>query len=197
MESHRRQTYAGQQRGGGCHADGHRRTQAVREDRGVDGPAHLTSEYHYTGCGLDYVYLLNGYTIHDTEHGRGLSITDAKQLHERIALDIIGRAYPLRGQEVRFLRAMLRLSQEGLARILRQRRGSVARWEAEPNKNIPGAADSALRMFYALKAGGRETARKLVELLEHTDELEDQLHALRDLHLKKDGAWMRAVTSRA
>jgi transcriptional regulator with XRE-family HTH domain len=69
-------------------------------------------------------------------------------------LDIIGDPHPLRGQEVRFLRGMMKVSQEGLARVLRQRRGSVARWEAEANKAVPGAADSALRMFYALKAGG-------------------------------------------
>jgi len=151
----------------------------------------MTEGYHYTGCGLDYVYLLNGYTLHKTAHGTGVSIKDAKQLHERIALDVIGRPHPLRGQEVRFLRGMLHLSQEGLARILRQRRGSVARWEAAQEKVIPGAADTALRMFYALKAGGHEVAQKLVELLQEIDELEHKLHTLRNMQLKKDDHWVR------
>ena len=159
----------------------------------MDGLARMTEGYHYTGCGLDYVYLLNGYTLHETAHGQGVSIKDAKQLHERIALDIIGRPHSLRGQEVRFLRSMLHLSQEGLARILRQQRGSVARWEAKPDKKIPGSADTALRMFYALKVGGHEVARKLVELIQEIDELEHRLHTLRNMQLKKDPQWMRTA----
>ncbi|WP_158925467.1 DNA-binding transcriptional regulator [Acidisphaera sp. S103] len=153
----------------------------------------MNEGYHYTGCGLDYVYLLNGYTMHETEHGRGVSIKDARQLHERIALDIIGGPHSLRGQEVRFLRGMLKLSQEGLARVLRQRRGSVARWEAEPDKKIPGAADSALRMFYALKAGGHEIAEKLVDLLQEVDELEHEVRGLRALRLRKNEDWTQAA----
>lgn len=159
----------------------------------MDGLAGMIEGHHYTGCGLDYVHLLNGYAVHETEHGRGVSIEDARQLHERIALDIIGGAYPLRGQEVRFLRAMLKLSQEELARVLRQRRGSVARWEAESDKKLPGAADSALRMFYALKAGGHEIAEKLVHLLQDVDELEHAVHGLRALRLRKNEDWMRAA----
>lgn len=153
----------------------------------------MTDGYHYTGCGLDYVYLLNGYALHETDHGPGVSIEDARRLHERVALDIIGDAHPLRGQEVRFLRGMMKVSQEGLARVLRQRRGSVARWEAEPDKPIPGAADSALRMFYALKAGGHEMAVKVVDLLQEIDDLEHGLAKTRDLQLRNDGTWMRAA----
>jgi hypothetical protein len=79
----------------------------------MDGLAGMNERYRYTGCGLDYVYLLDGYTVLETEHGRDVPIKDARQLHDRIALDIIGGPHPLRGQEVRFLRGMLKLSQEG------------------------------------------------------------------------------------
>jgi len=151
----------------------------------------MTDGFHYTDCGLDYVYLTSGYTIHETDQGTGVSIKNARQLHERLALDIISRGYPLRGQEVRFLRAMLRVSQEGLARVLRQRRGSVARWEAEPDKAIPGAADSALRMFYALKTGAHDTAAKVVDLLQELDEHAHGTHGLRDIRLRNDGNWTR------
>jgi DNA-binding transcriptional regulator YiaG len=159
----------------------------------MDGLDLMTDGLHYTDCGLDYVYLLNGYTIHETDHGQGVSIMDARKLHERIALTIISQPSALQGQDVRFLRGMLRLSQEALARVLRQQRGSVARWEAEPQREIPGAADSALRMFYALKAGGHETAVKVVELLQELDEIEHDLHHLRTLQLKNDGQWIRAA----
>ena len=43
----------------------------------------MTDGYHYTGCGLDYVYLLKGYALHETDHGPGVSIEDARRLHER------------------------------------------------------------------------------------------------------------------
>jgi DNA-binding transcriptional regulator YiaG len=159
----------------------------------VAGPARMSHGYHYTACGLDYVYLVNGYTMHETCQGSGVSIEDARELHERIALDVVGRPHPLRGQEVRFLRGMLRLSQEGLAHVLRQKRGSVARWEAAPRKKIPGAADTALRMFYALKAGGHETATKLIELLQEADELEDHPDSARTMLLRKGHHWTRTA----
>ena len=77
--------------------------------------------------------------------------------------------------------------------MLRQRRGFVARWEAEPNKNITGAADSALRILYALKAGAHETAANLVDLLQRLDELEHGVQGLRDIQLENDGNWTRAA----
>jgi DNA-binding transcriptional regulator YiaG len=150
----------------------------------------MTDLFHYTDCGLDYVYLANGYTVHETAHGEGVSIKDARALHACIALDVVAKPRPLQGQDVRFLRGLLRLSQEGLAKVLRQQRGSVARWEAEAGKDIPGAADSALRMFYALKAGGHDIAVKVVDLLQQIDELQ---HAPHDLLMRNDGEWRAAA----
>lgn len=133
----------------------------------------MMNGYHYTSCGLDYVYLENGYEIHETPHGRGVAIKDARELHETIALEIITRPERLCGQEVRFLRSLLGLSQDHLARkVLRQQRGSVARWEAEPKKPIPGPADAALRWFYTAVTKHQDAALKLVELLQELDELE-------------------------
>jgi hypothetical protein len=64
------------------------------------------------------------------------------------------------------------------------------------DKKIPGAADSALRMFYALKAGGHETAVKLTELLGELGELEHK-GAIRDLHLERaNGSWKKPLSRR-
>jgi len=38
----------------------------------------MTEIFHYTDCGLDYVYLANGYTVHETAHAKGVSIKDAR-----------------------------------------------------------------------------------------------------------------------
>lgn len=139
----------------------------------------MTEGYHYTACGLDYVHLQNGYEVRETSHGKAVAIQDARGLHEAIARAVISSPMPLRGQEVRFLRAQLKLSQEGLAKALRTRRGSVARWEAKPDHPIPGTADSALRMFYAVKAERHEVAERLVDLLTEIDELEHKVEVLR------------------
>src|SRR5665213_3450402 len=107
----------------------------------MDGLDQMTEGYHYTTCGLDYVYLQNGYKVHETKHGKGVSISHAQGLHDAIARMVVGAPFRLRGQEVRFLRAQLKLSQDGLARALRTRRGSVARWEGQPQQAISGPAD--------------------------------------------------------
>jgi len=135
----------------------------------------MTEGFHYTACGLDYVYLQNGYRVHETKHGKGVAISNADGLHDAIARAVIEYLPRLRGQEVRFLRSRLRLSQDGLAKVLRTRRGSVARWEGEPNHPIPGTADAALRMFYALKADGHALAERIVDLLTEIDEIEHKI----------------------
>ncbi len=110
-------------------------------------------------------------------------------MHDAIAHAIISSSHRLRGQEVRFLRAQLKLSQEGLARVLRQRRGSVARWEAAPVKDIPGPADAALRMFYALKADQHAVAERLVDLLTEIDELEHKMSVREAAFRDTDDGW--------
>ncbi|NQV55906.1 MAG: helix-turn-helix domain-containing protein [Rhodospirillales bacterium] len=57
----------------------------------------------------------------------------------------------LRGQEVRFIRSMLDLSQKQLADRLGVSRVTVARWEGKSSTPIPGAADRLLRMIYAIE----------------------------------------------
>jgi len=149
----------------------------------------MTEGLHYTACGLDYVYLQNGYQVRETKHGKATAIRDAQGLHDVIARAIISSPHRLRGQEVRFLRAQLKLSQEGLARVIRQRRGSVARWEAAPAKDIPGPVDAALRMFYALKAAQHAVAERLVDLLTEIDELEHKLSIREAAFRDTDEGW--------
>lgn len=154
----------------------------------------MTEGYHYTTCGLDYVYLQNGFEVRETRHGKATAIKDASGLHAAIARMIINTPQHLRGQEVRFLRAQLKLSQDGLAKALRTRRGSVARWEAEPNKPIPGIADVALRMFYALKANGHAVAERVVDLLTEIDELEHRITVVRETSFQDTEEGWRAFS---
>lgn len=147
----------------------------------MGGPLIVDEMLHYTACGLDYVYLVNGFTLHDLDDGRqGYSVTKAIELHEAIARRVVALTRRLQGQEVRFLRGRLDLSQSGLARALEVTRAAVARWEASPHKAIPGSADRSLRYFYMLTAMKHELALKLVKTLNELDDAEDKLAVAED-----------------
>ena len=136
----------------------------------------MSNPYHYTECGLNYIYLENGFRIHETPYGEGVSIDAADQLHEAIALTVISSPRALRGQEVRFLRSLLQVSQSGLGEILGVSRPTIARWESAPDDKISSAtADRMLRVIYALKAAGHEVALKILDLLTEIDELEHKI----------------------
>jgi len=107
--------------------------------------------YHYKSCGLDYVYLLNGYEEKETPYGSGVSFRAADKLDNVLASMVVATPGRLRGQEVRFIRSMLDLSQKQLADRLGVSRVTVARWEGKSSTPIPGAADRLLRMIYAIE----------------------------------------------
>ncbi|MDF1732961.1 MAG: hypothetical protein P1U49_15760 [Minwuia sp.] len=107
------------------------------------------TQYHYTMCGLDYVYLRNGFQFEETPYGSGVSIEKADSLDQSIAYSVITSPARLRGQEVRFLRVLMDQSQSRLALSLGIKRITVARWEGAPSTPIPGPADRALRFIAA------------------------------------------------
>jgi DNA-binding transcriptional regulator YiaG len=143
----------------------------------MDGLAVIEGDsmLHYTACGLDYVWLANGFEHRDTPHGRLTRIHNLDGLHNAIAKWIVTNPARLRGREVRFLRSMLGLSQEGLGKAigLGQSRATIARWESEADKPIPKASDNWLRVVYARKAEGDREVCKLVDLLIELDELQN------------------------
>lgn len=142
-------------------------------DSRVDGLALINGEnlYHFEGCGLDYVWLYNGFEYRDTQRGRVVRIRNLDGLHAAIARWVVNNPNKLRGQEVRFLRSMLGVSQEGLGKLLGQSRASVARWEGNRNKAIPPGSDHWLRVVYTKKAEGDTAVCQLVDLLTKLDEI--------------------------
>lgn len=141
----------------------------------MDGLNAMGEMLHYTACGLDNVFLRNGFKIHNTKYGEGVAIEDARGLHRVIANSIVTGAHPIRGQEVKFLRSMLELSQASLGRVLGFDRSTVARWEGEANNPLPDQSDRSLRMYFALQSEGNEVARELTALLQEEDENERKL----------------------
>jgi DNA-binding transcriptional regulator YiaG len=149
--------------------------------------------HHFKNCGLDYVWLRNGFEYRDTPNGRAVRIHDLNGLHEAIAKWVVTNPMRFRGQEVRYLRSMLGLSQDGLSKALGRKRASVARWEADRMKAIPQSADHSLRMFYVLKATGHEVACKLVELLSELDELQHGVQEQKEARFADDVGWKAAA----
>lgn len=137
--------------------------------------------YHYVECGLDNVWLSNGFVVKDTPYGEAVAISDVAGLHRAIGKMVAEKSSPLTSAEFRFLRKELGLSQENLAKILDNSSQAVAKWE-KGNK-IPRAAERLLRGFF-LEATTGEAG--LMEGIKRINELDHELHRLR---LEFEGEW--------
>lgn len=121
--------------------------------------------YHYLESGLDNVWLENGYTIHETPYGEGVSIQNTEGLHKAIGEWIIDQPRPLNGAELRFLRLEMELTQRDLAGILGAEEQAVRRWEKARKKVVNGPADRLLRAFYSEYLNGDGSVREIVDRL--------------------------------
>ncbi len=146
-------------------------------------------QYHYTMSGLDWVYLEGGYTIHETPYGTGVAIQDAEGLHEAISMEIVTQPHPIRGQELRFLRSFLDVSQDGMGKIVGLSRVQIARLEGERNKAITSSADRALRLFFGLRAMKKDLADRIIEVLTEIDRQEHEPASFKET----DFGWAKAA----
>jgi DNA-binding transcriptional regulator YiaG len=102
--------------------------------------------YHYQECGLDNVYLANGYREVETPYGPAVSIEDVYGLHKAIARGLVNTKPTLSGTEVRFIRKFLELTQVQLAELLGVEDQSVRRWEGL--EELPKQADRSVRLVF-------------------------------------------------
>ena len=128
--------------------------------------------YHYKESGLDNVYLENGYRIHKTRYGEGVSIHNTEGLHKAIGKWLIAQPKPLNGAELRFLRLEMEATQRDLAAILGSTEQTLRLWEKHHNKSMPGPADRLLRALYAEYSGGDGTVRRMLERLARFNQVE-------------------------
>lgn len=125
--------------------------------------------HYYRECGLDNVYLLNGFRYSETPHGRAVHIDQVDKLHRAIGEYLVFQKKTLTGKEIRFLRHELGLSQEVLGLTLGKSGQSVARWE-KGQCGIDGAAERLLRLVYIEHVGGNEGVGEILEQLSRLDE---------------------------
>lgn len=107
--------------------------------------------YRYSECGLDDVWLANGYTVIDTPYGEAVAVEAARALHRVIALDLVNSMPKLSGPQFRFLRDQLDLTQAGLAKLFGNDAQTIARWEK--SAEVPALANQLIRQIYLEHAG--------------------------------------------
>ncbi|ALM84123.1 DNA-binding transcriptional regulator [Bordetella sp. N] len=122
--------------------------------------------YHYTECGLDNVWLVNGYHVEKIDGEEYVSFEDADELH-----GVIGRSLAekptLTGAEVRFLRKEIGMSQRLLAQFLGTTEQTVSLWER--GANVPDSEARLMKAVYLEKVDGNVS---VVDLLQHLIELD-------------------------
>lgn len=141
--------------------------------------------YRYKECGLDNVYLANGYRIHKTGYGEGVSIQDTEGLHKAIGRWVVSVPTPLTGAALRFLRLEMETTQRDLAGILGTTEQSLRLWEKHRKKAMPGTADRLLRAVYLEYIGGDGRIRRMLDRLAQLDQLQ---HA-EACFQKKNNTW--------
>lgn len=113
----------------------------------------MTKHFHYTACGLDNVWLANGYKVKATRHGNAVAVDDVDGLHRLIAQTLIDKPGRLTGQEFRFLRVQLGLSQQALAQLLDFSENAVSLWERKDT--VPATCDQWIRISVLAKLEGK------------------------------------------
>ena len=70
-------------------------------------PRGFSNPHHFTICGLQNIWLLNGYHEIDTKYGKSTSYLDIEQLEKLISYCLVSLSRPLIGREMHFLRMHL------------------------------------------------------------------------------------------
>ena len=102
--------------------------------------------YHYTACGLDNVWLTNGYVEKNTVYGKAVAVVNADQLHDLLGRELIKKRAQLTGKELRFLCVRMGLSQADFAGLHGVTEQVVSTWERQGT--MPLANDHLTRIYY-------------------------------------------------
>ncbi len=140
----------------------------------VRGKKIAGEPYHYTQCGLEDVYLLNGYKRHKTPYGSGVAIENVEELHKVIAEHLCVNKAFLSGREFRFLRKLMDLTQSEVAMFLGCDVQSVARWE-KGKAEASGAADKVMRILYLGSMGSERSGTDAAELIKKLASLDARM----------------------
>lgn len=133
--------------------------------------------YHYLECGLDDVYLVNGFERSDTARGTSIAIREIDALHRVIGEHLCRKRRELSGKEIRFLRREMLMSQAVLASFLDVKEQTIHRWESE-KVAMPRATEWLMRLLYM------NEVPSVRDRLKRIADLEDEIDHRHDMNLK-------------
>ena len=140
--------------------------------------------FHYTACGLNNVWLANGYTVKQTKYGKGVSIIDIDDLHKLLATQLVEKNGLLLGREFRFLRVQLGLTQQGLGKLLGNiSENAVSLWERKDS--VPIVYDHWLRMHVIAKHKGDTKVVDAVKRIQTVERLVHQAYVVKSVGGKR------------
>lgn len=163
----------------------------------IDGRDIEAKPYHYKECGLDNIYLANGFMRDRVDGEEFLAIENIDGLWKAICFSLVKSPRILEPKEIRFLRHHVDFTQAELAQRLRVDAQTVARWEKGKN-DIPGPADVLLRLLVlASPVMQPEGGLVLEKFAEFTDSI-----TLKDVDgpdctvfARDDDGWQRAIAA--
>lgn len=153
--------------------------------------ARRAKPYAYRGCGLDGIFLLNGYETREHDGEAHVVIKDIDGLHLAIGRHLVLSRKGLSPRELRFLRKTLDLSQAELAEKLGNTSQSIARWE-KGEVEIPGPAEKFLRAYFLARnlsvPADLETLRVLI--VEGLEKLDAADQSMRPVQFRLSRRWV-------
>jgi len=142
----------------------------------ADQPAVDDHPLHYTACGLDNVYLLNGFKRETIDGEEYVTVENLDGLWKAIGLHLVTTRKALAPKEIRFLRQHMDMTQAELGARLRVSDQTVARWEKD-QCDLPGPADMMLRVLFLgspmARPEGTELLREIIKLLDELQERDE------------------------
>ena len=119
-------------------------------------------EHHYTECGLSNVVIRGIQVEIDDDGDEVITIPAINELHRVIAEGIVRHEHGMSGEELRFLRTEMGMTQAELARLVHRDKQSVGRWERN-EKDLDSASETVIRR-QAIELLGLDVALGIGEL---------------------------------
>ena len=127
----------------------------------------------YRGCGLDNIFLCNGFSTEVVDGEEYVHVEDVEGLHCAIARHLVKERKVLAGKEIKFIRKVMDMTQSELARQIGATSQTIARWEKEQTE-MPGHADLMLRLSFLVSLMTPEDFSELVKRLPEKLELMEE-----------------------
>jgi putative transcriptional regulator len=150
----------------------------------------MKNSYHYTECGLTNIFLANGFKWMKARDGNFIFIDDIEGLHKVIGHLLVTSKKDLSGDEIRFLRYELLISQNTLGKFMGVSEQTIRRWE-NGKITITKSSETLLRLLYIEHANDREG--KIATLLKKISALEEASYEKKLTFKKASRGWKAAA----